>query len=174
MNDREFAIAEAAVCSHRQGAPVTNKQTSIAMHLARVMGEAEFDSDLFERAYAKGYRAALGASAAECRRLATALDNGGNEYTRYPDYIKIAEMILTLRVPGAYGSDSADVPITQAELNAKDARIRELEGALQGLLNIVNDSYGVDGYHLNGDVAHWSSFDEVAIAEAAIAKERQS
>ncbi len=64
--------------------------------------------------------------------------------------------------------------ITQTELDAKDARILELEGALQGLLNIVNDSYGVDGYHLNGDVAHWSSFDEVAIAEAAIAKERQS
>lgn len=59
--------------------------------------------------------------------------------------------------------------IMQAELDAKDARILELEGALQGLLNIVNDSYGVDGYHLNGDVAHWSSFDEVAIAEAAIA-----
>jgi phage-related tail protein len=88
-----------------------------------VMRDAEFDSDLFERAYAKGYRAALGAAAAECRKLATALDNGGNEYTRYPDYIKIAEMILTLRVPGAYGSDSADVPITQTELDAKDARI---------------------------------------------------
>jgi len=39
MNDREFAIAEAAVCSHRQGAPVMNKQTRIALHLARVMGK---------------------------------------------------------------------------------------------------------------------------------------
>lgn len=70
-------------------------------------GEADaFDSDLFERAYAKGYRAALSAAAAECRRVGTALDNGDNEYTRYPEAIKLAVSIQALRVPGAHGSDA--------------------------------------------------------------------
>jgi hypothetical protein len=45
----------------------------------------------------------------------------------------------------------------------------KLAQALQGLLNIVADSRGVDGYHLNGDVAEWDGFPEVEAAEAALA-----
>lgn len=46
----------------------------------------------------------------------------------------------------------------------------ELLAALQGMLNIVNDSRGVAGYHLNGDTAEWDEFDEVDAAEAVIAR----
>jgi hypothetical protein len=59
--------------------------------------------------------------------------------------------------------------------NAADARLiaaaPELLEALQGMLNIVSDSYGVDGYHLNGEIAEWDEFsDEINAANAAIAK----
>lgn len=41
--------------------------------------------------------------------------------------------------------------------------------ALEGLLAIINDSKGVDGWHLNGDIAFWSEFEEeVEMAKAAI------
>lgn len=45
------------------------------------------------------------------------------------------------------------------------ARVAELEAALQGMLDIVADSRGVAGYHLNGDTAEWDEFDEVDAAE---------
>jgi hypothetical protein len=34
---------------------------------------------------------------------------------------------------------------------------------------IVGDSRGVAGYHLNGEVAEWDYFDEIAAAQDAIA-----
>ena len=43
----------------------------------------------------------------------------------------------------------------------KQARILELETALRGILAITNDSEGVAGYHLNGDVASWGEFKEI-------------
>lgn len=42
--------------------------------------------------------------------------------------------------------------------------------ALRGLLAIVAESRGVDGYHLNGAIAEWDEFDEINAAHAAIAK----
>ena len=53
-----------------------------------------------------------------------------------------------------------------ANLSQRD----ELLAALEGLIAIVGDSYGVSGYHLNGDVAEWDEFEEVANAWDAIAK----
>lgn len=44
-----------------------------------------------------------------------------------------------------------------------------LLAALKGFISIVSESRGVDGYHLNGNVAEWDEFEEVADAEAAIA-----
>ena len=44
--------------------------------------------------------------------------------------------------------------------------------ALEGLLAIVSDSFGVAGYHLNGEVAEWGEFEEVAAAEEALAAYR--
>ena len=53
----------------------------------------------FDRGYVRGYEAALGAAASECRRQAGALDHGGNEYIRYADAIKCAATIGGLRPP---------------------------------------------------------------------------
>lgn len=48
----------------------------------------------------------------------------------------------------------------------------DLLAALEGLIAIVGDSYGVSGYHLNGDIAEWDEFEEVANAWDAIAKSK--
>ena len=48
------------------------------------------------------------------------------------------------------------------------ARGRVVEKALRGLLNIIDDSRGVDEYHLNGDIAEWDDFPEVEAAKAAL------
>lgn len=46
----------------------------------------------------------------------------------------------------------------------------EVAQALAGMMAIVRDSRGVAGYHLNGDIAEWDEFDEVAAAEVALAE----
>jgi hypothetical protein len=53
------------------------------------------------------------------------------------------------------------------ELTKQNAKLLE---ALRGLFDIVSDSNGVAGYHLNGDIATWGEFDEVEFAEQAIAE----
>ena len=45
-----------------------------------------------------------------------------------------------------------------------------LLAALQGMIDIANDSQGVAGYHLNGEVADWGEFEEWKAACDAIAK----
>ena len=41
--------------------------------------------------------------------------------------------------------------------------------ALEGILTIVNESKGIDGFHLNGDIATWDEFEEeVEAVQAAI------
>lgn len=46
----------------------------------------------------------------------------------------------------------------------------EMLEALQNLILLVNDSYGVCGYHLNGAVAEWNEFEEIENARNAINK----
>ena len=46
----------------------------------------------------------------------------------------------------------------------------ELLAALQGMIDIANDSQGVAGYHLNGEVADWGEFEEWQAACNAISK----
>ena len=58
-----------------------------------------------------------------------------------------------------------------AMLVEKDALLRqamEALEALEGFANIINDSQGVKGYHLNGDIAEWDEFDEVDAASNTI------
>ncbi len=46
------------------------------------------------------------------------------------------------------------------ELHAKIyTRIEQLEAALKVYEGIVAESRGVDGWHLNGDIAEWDEFD---------------
>lgn len=52
-----------------------------------------------------------------------------------------------------------------AVIEEKDERIKQLESALRGVLNITEDSMGVVGYHQNVDVATWGEFSEIKAAE---------
>lgn len=54
--------------------------------------------------------------------------------------------------------------------------ITELVGALEGMKGIIDDSDGVVGYHLNGDVATWDGYfrDEVTDIEHALTKAKGS
>lgn len=65
-------------------------------------------------------------------------------------------------------------PITAAMLAEKDALLRQALEALEGFANITNDSQGVKGYHLNGDIAEWDEFDEVNAASNTIEAIRQN
>lgn len=47
------------------------------------------------------------------------------------------------------------------ELDRLTQENQQLREALSGLLDIVGDSQGVAGYHLNGAIAEWGYFDEV-------------
>lgn len=47
--------------------------------------------------------------------------------------------------------------------------VAALVEALEGLLKITDESLGVSGYHLNGNMAKWCEFEEVEIAEKALA-----
>jgi len=64
-------------------------------------------------------------------------------------------------------------PEVQEDLLA-DARLiaaaPDLLEALKGMIAIVDDSHGVSGYHLNGDVAEWDEFEEIEAAAEAIKK----
>ena len=48
---------------------------------------------------------------------------------------------------------------------AADAKVGRLEAALKVYEDIVADSSGVDGYHLNGDIALWGEFELPAITK---------
>ena len=49
----------------------------------------------------------------------------------------------------------------------------QLLAALQGMIDIANDSQGVAGYHLNGEVADWDEFEEWQAACDAIANTKE-
>lgn len=46
----------------------------------------------------------------------------------------------------------------------------EIISVLEGFLYIVQDSDGVGGYHLNGNLAYWDEFEEVAQAQELLEK----
>lgn len=54
------------------------------------------------------------------------------------------------------------------ELRAENKKLR---GLLGDFLDIVHNSHGVTGWHLNGNVAEWDEFETVAEARAALEKE---
>ena len=58
-------------------------------------------------------------------------------------------------------------------IRSQHALIVQMAEALSGVLNIRNDSYGVAGYHLNGEVERWGGFPEVPAAEEAHAAATQ-
>ena len=59
------------------------------------------------------------------------------------------------------------------KLKIAECTIARLVEALEGLLKITDESLGVLGYHLNGNMAKWCEFDEVKMAEEALASYRR-
>ena len=51
---------------------------------------------------------------------------------------------------------------------------KEFLAALEGVMSIVDESDGVSGYHMNGDIADWGEFEEVGLAYDAIAKAKEA
>lgn len=67
-------------------------------------------------------------------------------------------------------SRAADLIYEQdSALRTQHALLERARDALNGVNNIVRDSRGVAGYHMNGDTAEWDDFDEVDAAEQALA-----
>lgn len=73
---------------------------------------------------------------------------------------------LTSKTRGAI-LDAHDAEITAAVAKAEEGKEALLK-ALEGMVNIVSDSNGVVGYHLNGDIAEWDEFEEVETARALL------
>lgn len=77
---------------------------------------------------------------------------------------------------GIREGDVDDVLSAQALISKERGMKRnagvELYDALEGLLGIIEESAGVDGYHMNGEVAEWGEFEEVNEAYEALAKAR--
>jgi len=65
--------------------------------------------------------------------------------------------------------DTDTWPIMEA--NARlIAAAPDMLAACKGLLDIIYDSQGVAGWHMNGALATWDEFEDVAALEAAISK----
>ena len=92
------------------------------------------------------------------RRIKIAsVDNG--EWVRYED------------VDDALGQAQSEIAPHQAQyenivgyVQDRQERIDQLEAALKVYEGIVAESRGVDGWHLNGDIAEWGEFDLPQIA----------
>lgn len=63
--------------------------------------------------------------------------------------------------------------ILASEYDRLQAECDALVDSLEALLSIVPESYGVSGYHLNGEVAEWDEFEEVGIATEVLATYRK-
>ena len=87
--------------------------------------------------------------------------------------------IIRMAREAGYGDAMADLHAFALERFAalvaaeKDREIAELLKALEGMLDIVTDSIGVAGYHLNGETADWREFPEINFAYAVISKAKE-
>ena len=75
-------------------------------------------------------------------------------------------------VIGGFGIEGMSSHAVHA-INSHDELVQmnqELLAALEGLLDIVGESDGVSGYHLNGDIAEWDEFEELNAAYDAVNK----
>ena len=91
-------------------------------------------------------------------------DNGQIAECRSPD---VEWNHIAYVSDGTHWEENEEVAKANAQLIATAPELLE---ALKGLLAITNDSEGVCGYHLNGDLAFWKEFKEVEIAEKAVKK----
>jgi hypothetical protein len=40
-------------------------------------------------------------------------------------------------------------------IEEKEAKVKELKEGIEAVIDLINESHGVDGLHLNGDIAPW-------------------
>lgn len=90
-------------------------------------------------------------------------------------YLKMADVFRDVAQPGRFNYAMANPKATYAAhaINSHDELVQmnqELLAALECLLDIVGDSDGVSGYHLNGDIAEWGEFEELNAAYDAVNK----
>jgi hypothetical protein len=62
------------------------------------------------------------------------------------------------------GQQSESEHHLQVEIDRLKAERDQLVKALESFLDLVGDSHGVSGYHLNGDIAEWDEFECVGEA----------
>lgn len=72
------------------------------------------------------------------------------------------------RAADALGQAQERAIIDNQEKITAVARITYLEAALKVYEDIVSESRGVDGWHLNGDIAEWDEFDLPEITESVL------
>ena len=82
----------------------------------------------------------------------TSADNG--EWVRYEDVAEALELKSNL-----YDAELHHSEYMRQQNRDLQERIDQLEAALKVYEDIVADSTGVDGYHLNGTIALWDEFE---------------
>lgn len=60
--------------------------------------------------------------------------------------------------------------VYRGQIESLQSEKAELIEALRGMLDIVKESRGVDGFHANGDIAEWDEFHDVHTAQETLAK----
>lgn len=103
----------------------------------------------------------------------------GYRWVEGPDGKEICS--FSMRIQDTPEGGRRFIDLDNAEENARfiaealnnRASAPELKEALEALMDIVEESRGITGYHLNGDVAEWGEFDDyLQFARAALAKAR--
>jgi len=84
--------------------------------------------------------------------------------TKQPEALRLADSVERLD-----DGHSATPKLAAAQLRTQHALLVQARDALMDINNIVRDSRGVAGYHLNGDTAEWDDFDEVDTADQTLA-----
>ena len=69
---------------------------------------------------------------------------------------------------GGSGSSTHRLPSDTPTYDQLSALCAQLAAALDGVLAITQDSTGVAGYHLNGNVAEWDEFEEIFAVRTAL------
>lgn len=104
------------------------------------------------------------------RRLANGM-SAQNSYLRSRDTNEVRAALM-VNAANVSAERDTNAMLTDSLLNAEAQRDRLL-AALEGVIAIVNESRGVEGYHLNGAIAEWGEFEEVGEAIEAISFAKQ-
>jgi hypothetical protein len=80
---------------------------------------------------------------------------------------ELREVAETIEATGALAWGVASAERRQLKAAFGD-RAEAIVEALEALLDVVSESEGIIGYHLNGAIAPWAEFEFVDVAEAVL------